>query len=231
MNLSPYIFGPVWVLDVALTADGRTIAARRCRAGGEPQRAEYDAAAVAKGVVVVTVAGHGTVAKAAASEVAARVRGDGGTFLWSERDGRIAFVRRERLQGLLDELAAAGIHPQRIAVGVPPSEAAREFFAALRWRALLRPTAAGSALMQAFVRRFALPVLGLFLCLLAANAALAPSAGARRQALQAAIAARERTATTAADATARQRALLAEFSALPPVSRAASPRPCRSGSS
>lgn len=220
MKLLPSILGPVWVLEVTLTADGRTIAAWRCRAGGAPQRAEYDAAAVAKSAAVVTVAGHGTIAKPAASEVAARVRGDGETFLWSERDGQIAFVRRERLQGLLDELAA-GVHPQRIAVGVPPSEAAQEFFAALRWRALLRPSAAGSALAQTFVRRLALPVSGLVLGLLAANAALAPSLGARRQALQTEYTARERTDSAAAGITARQRALLAEFGAPAAVWRAA----------
>lgn len=221
MKLLPSVLGPVWVLDVALTSDGRTIAAWRCKAGGAPQRAEYDAAAVAKSAAVVTVAGHGTIAKPAASEVAARVRGDGETFLWSERDDRIAFVRRERLQGLLDELAAAGVHPQRIAVGVPPSEAAQEFFAALRWRALLRPSAAGSALAQALVRRLALPVSGLVLGLLAANAALAPSLGARRQALQTECTARERTDSAAAGITARQRALLAEFGAPAAVWRAA----------
>ena len=59
-----------------------------------------------------------------------------------------------------------------------------------------------------------------FLCLLAANAAVAPSLNTRRQTLQKELSARERTASTAADATDRQRALLAEFSARPAVSRA-----------
>ena len=81
-------------------------------------------------------------------------------------------------------------------------------------------SAEGSSLAQAVVRRAALPVLGLFLCLLAANAAVAPSLNTRRQTLQKELSARERTASTAADATDRQRALLAEFSARPAVSRA-----------
>ena len=114
MNLFPYILGPVWVLDVTLTSDGHTIAAWRCKMGGEPQQTVYDAAAVAKGVAVVTVSGHGTIVKPADSQLAARVRDDRATFLWSEHDGRIAFVRRERLQGMLTELSEAGIHPQQI---------------------------------------------------------------------------------------------------------------------
>ena len=100
MNLFPYILGPVWVLDVTLTPDGHTIAAWRCKMGCEPQQTVYDAAAVAKGVAVVTVSGHGTIVKPADSQLAARVRDDRATFLWREHDGRIAFVRRERLQGV-----------------------------------------------------------------------------------------------------------------------------------
>ena len=105
MNLFPYILGPVWVLDVTLTPDGHTIAAWRCKMGCEPQQTVYDAAAVAKGVAVVTVSGHGTIVKPADSQLAARVRDDRATFLWREHDGRIAFVRRERLQGVLTELS------------------------------------------------------------------------------------------------------------------------------
>mgnify|MGYP000225509641 CR=1 FL=1 len=124
MNLFPYILGPVWVLDVTLTPDGHTIAAWRCKMGCEPQQTVYDAAAVAKGVAVVTVSGHGTIVKPADSQLAARVRDDRATFLWREHDGRIAFVRRERLQGVLTELSEAGIHPQRIEVSAPPDAAA-----------------------------------------------------------------------------------------------------------
>ena len=185
------------MLDVTLTSDGHTIAAWRCKMGGEPQQTVYDAAAVAKGVAVVTVSGHGTIVKPADSQLAARVRDDRATFLWSEHDGRIAFVRRERLQGMLTELSEAGIHPQRIEVSAPPDTAAGELLAGLGWRQLLRPTAEGSSLAQAVVRRAALPVLG-----------------------QKELSARERTASTAAEATDRQRALLAEFSARPAVSRA-----------
>ncbi len=220
MNLFPYILGPVWVLDVVLTPDGHTITAWRCKMGSEPQRTDYDAAAVAKGVAAVTVSGHGTIVKPADSQLAARVRDDGATFLWSEHDGRIAFVRRERLQGVLAELTGAGIHPQAVFVALAPDAAAARWREGFRWRQLLRPTAEGSSLAQAVVRRVALPVLGFFLCLLAANAALAPSLGTRSRTLQAELSVRERTASTAADVTTRQRALLEEFSAQPSVPRA-----------
>ena len=220
MNLFPYLLGPVWVRDVTLTSDGHTIAAWRCKMGGEPQQTVYDAAAVAKGVAVVTVSGHGPIVKPAASPLAARVRDDRATILWSERDGRIAFVRRERRQGVLGEKSEGGIHPQRFVGSARPVTAAGELRAGLGWRQRLRPTAEGSSLAQAVVRRAALPVLGLFLCLLAAFAAVAPSLITRRQTLQQELSARERTAATAADATDRQRTLLAEFSARPAVSRA-----------
>lgn len=220
MNLFPYILGPVWVLDVALTPDGHTIAAWRCRAGGKAERAEYDPAVVAKGVAAVTVSGHGTVIKPADSQLAARVAADIATFLSTESAGQLTFVRRERLQGVLAELAAAGIHPQAVFVALAPDAAAARWREGFRWRQLLHPTAEGSSLAQAVVRRVALPVLGFFLCLLAANAALAPSLGTRRRTLQAELSVRERTVSTAADVTTRQRALLEEFSAQLSVPRA-----------
>lgn len=220
MNLSPYILGPVRVLDVTLTPDGHTTAAWRCRVGGEPQQTECDAAAVAKEVVIVTVTGHGTLSKPAASQLAARVRSDEETFLWNDHDDLISFVRRERLQGVLAELSEAGIHPQRISVAVTPDAAAQAFFATLRWRSLLHPTVEASALMQCIARRLALPVLGIFLCLLAVNAVVSPSLGQRCQSLQTELAARERSASAQADVTARQQALAAAFTATAPASRA-----------
>lgn len=63
-------------------------------------------------------------------------------------------------------------------------------------------------------------MLGLLLCLLTANALLSPRMNARRQALQQAIAARERSASNAASSGSRQRELLAEFSKHPVAQRA-----------
>lgn len=213
MALLSKILPLLWVLDVALDDASHTIAAWRCRTDREAERAEYDTAALARGIVAVTVSGRGVVAKPVSSELAARVRGDAETFLATESAGRIGFVRRERLQPLLDELAAAAIRPQRLFVATSPEEAARETLAALRWRQLVRPTNEGSALAQAVARRTGLPVLGLLLLLLSANAAVSPSLNARRQTLQTALAARTRSGSEAAATDARQRALRLEFSA------------------
>lgn len=220
MKLLQHLLSSVRVLEVVLTSDSHTIAAWRCRAGRTAEQMAYDPATIAKEVVLVTVTGHGTLSKPAASELAARVRSDEETFLWNDHDDLISFVRRERLQGVLAELSEAGIHPQAVFVALAPDAAVARWREGFRWRQLLRPTAEGSSLAQAVVRRAALPVLGLFLCLLAANAAVAPSLNTRRQTLQKELSARERSASTAADATDRQRTLLAEFSARPAASRA-----------
>ncbi len=212
--------GPVWVLDITLTADGHTIAAWCCKAHGEPQRADYDAATVAKGIAVVTVSGHGTIAKSVDSQVAARVREDGATFLATRSAGQLAFVRHERLEPLRAALSDVGIRPQAVFVGTTPAEAAQRWRAGLRWRDPLRLTDEGSALAQALVRRSALPVLGAVLGLLLANALAGPSLRGRRQQLEARLAACERTAATASETDARQRLLLEEFAARPGVPRA-----------
>lgn len=177
----------------------------------------------AKGLLAaVVVCGHGVVTKPDGSQIAARIKADPETFLWSSAGGGTSFVRRERLGALTEELAAEGIVPVRIFCAdagagfeTLAEEFARQVYAGLRWRSLVRPGVESSAAAQAVVRRAALPVLGLFLCVLAANAVFSPRLNARRQALQQQITARERTASNAASAGARQRELLAEFSKRP----------------
>lgn len=184
--------------------------------------------ASAKNVLAAVVAcGHGVVTKADGTEPVARVKADGGTFLWSAAGGRTSFVRRERLDGVLAELAVEGFVPAAVFcadagtdMGSQADVFAGQLYGSLRWRSLLRLTPGSSAAAQAVVRRVGLPVLGLFLLLLAANAALSPQLNGRRQALQTALAAQERTASGAASADARQRRLLAEFSADRGVPRA-----------
>lgn len=217
MKLFPYILGPIWVLDVSLTTESHTIALWRCRFGREPEQMDYDAAAVAKGVAVVTVSGHGVVAKPADAEIAARVRADADTFVWSESDGRIAFVRRERLQPLLDELSAAGVYPQLLAIAITPEAAVQEFFDSLRWRELLRLDDRASALAQAAVRR-ALPVwLGALFLLLCVNAVVGPEWQSRRQTLIDARQAQDAAGTQSARSSLRQRQLLESFRQRLPV--------------
>ena len=161
-------------------------------------------------LAVLVVCGQGVVTKPEGCQVVARV----------EADPETSFVRRERLQSVLAVLAAEGCVP----VAVYCTDAAADFGQAagvyarqlgdtLGWRMLVRLTPEASAVAQALVRRLGFQVLGLCLLLLAANAMLAPRLNARRQTLQAALAARERTASGAASADARQRELLARFSA------------------
>lgn len=171
-------------------------------------------------LAVLVVCGQGGVTKPEGCQVVARVEADPETFLWSSAGGATSFVRRERLQSVLAVLAAEGCVP----VAVYCTDAAADFGQAagvyarqlgdtLGWRMLVRLTPEASAVAQALVRRLGFQVLGLCLLLLAANAMLAPRLNARRQTLQAALAARERTASGAASADARQRELLARFSA------------------
>lgn len=175
--------------------------------------------AVKNALPVVVACGYGVVTKPDESEIVTRIKADPETFLWSSEGGMTSFVRREHLGPLTEELAAEGIVPVRIFCADGSAdfeknagEFARQLYARLRWRTFVRPTAESSAVAQALVRRLALPVLGVFLCVLAANAVLSPDLNARRQTLQEEIAVRERTASNAASAGAWQRDLLAEFS-------------------
>ena len=189
--------------------------------------AQGDWAAAKGGLAAVVVCGHGVVTKPDDAEITTRVRADAGTFVWSSANGRTSFVRRERLQNLPDEFAAHRIVPVRVFCadaagdfGTAAEEFARQLYDGLRWRSLVRLTHESSAATQTLVRRAAFPVLGVWLALLAANAVFSPRLNARRQMLQTEFTARERAASGSASADARQRKLLAEFSAVSGVSRA-----------
>lgn len=181
-----------------------------------------DPAAARKHLAALVICGHGVVTKPDDSEIAVRVRADGETFLASSVLGQTSFVRRERIDGLLEELATEGIIPVRVFCAASAAElpALADAFAAavaetLRWRWLLRPEPAPSAAAQALVRRVGLPLLGTFLLLLAANAACAPALQARKQALLAESAAREKALAGDASADALRQELLAAFG--PPI--------------
>lgn len=184
--------------------------------------APADRAAAKHNLAALVVCGHGVVSKPDDSEVVVRVKADAQTFVWSTSGGRSSFVRRERVEGMLAELATQGIVPAVVFCAEADADFARaaeayagELYAGLRWRSLLRLTPESSAMAQVVVRRAGLPVLGGMLCLLAANAVLAPRLNARRQVLTAEIAVRERSASNAATAGARQRELVAQFAAGP----------------
>ena len=218
MKLLPRLFPVVRVLEVVFSKEEYAIVSWRCRFRNTPVRETYDAVAVSREIVLLTISGQGVVSKPAGLEIAARIRKDPQTFLWSERDETIAFVRRDHVQEVCEKLLAANIYPQRIAVAVTPDEIAREFYTSFRWRTILHPTVESSAFAQSLVRRIALPVLGLFLGVLAVNAILSPSLGRRRQMMQSELEAYERSNSAQIDATTRQKALLAEFAASRPTS-------------
>lgn len=225
MKLLPRILNRIAFVRAEYAADGS------CRTEVFAWRAASlspaDRTAAKNTLAVLVVCGHGVVTKPDDAQITARVKADPGTFLWSSANGLTSFVRRERLDALTEELAAEGIVLVRIFCadaaadfGLTAAELARQLYAGLRWRSLLRPTPESSAAAQAVVRRAALPVLGLLLCLLTANALLSPRMNARRQALKAELAARERSASNAASSGSRQRELLAEFSKRPVAQRA-----------
>lgn len=225
MRLLPRILGRIAFVRMEFTpADGCRTDVYIWRRSG---MAQGDWAAAKGGLAAVVVCGHGVVTKPDDAEITTRVRADAGTFVWSSANGRTSFVRRERLQNLPDEFAAHRIVPVRVFCadaagdfGTAAEEFARQLYDGLRWRSLVRLTHESSAATQTLVRRAAFPVLGVWLALLAANAVFSPRLNARRQMLQTEFTARERAASGSASADARQRKLLAEFSAVSGVSRA-----------
>lgn len=225
MNLLPRILGRIAFVRLEFSAAGECRSEVFLWRRGSVEPASREAA---KGcLAAAVVCGHGVVTKPDDAEVTARVKSDPETFLWSTANGRISFVRRDRLQAAYGELAAQGVVPVGIFCAgdaadfsMAAGEWARQLRAGLRWKSLLKPTPESSAAAQVLARRAGFPVLGLFLLLLAANAVFSPRLNARRQALQAELAARERTASDAASAGARQRELFAGFAAPPRTPRA-----------
>lgn len=217
MNLLKILAGPMNVLDVRFPAEGepeRTV--WRCDGEKAPVRIDIAWSKPPQGIWAVTVQGHGVVSKPlTVPGVAGRVMSDAATFVWSESEGDVSFVRRERLQPVLEELAGVRIFAQRIAVAEPPGKVAREFYAGLRWRDLLRIGDCGSSLSQAFGRRLLPGVLSLLLLLLGANAAVSGSLQTERQQLRALSEQRRRSGRVQAEGIAERERLLTDFSRKP----------------
>lgn len=178
-------------------------------------------------LAAVILMGYGVVTRSAESEIADRIINNPEVFLWSIADRQISFVRRERMQSVLAEITKEGIMPVRFFCADAGADFAHvvdacvvEFYKWLRWRELVGLTREASAMAQAFVRRVALPALGTFLCLLAANAMLAPRLETRRQTLATEIALRERSASNASSTIMRHRELLTAFASRPRTLRA-----------
>lgn len=213
MRLLPRLLGHVYVLAVRFTSEEeceRTL--WRITTARKAETIPYDAAVIAKGLCAVTVDGYGVIRKTSDDAgIAAKVREAPETFVWSEQEGTIFFVRRTRLVPLLEELSAADIRPALLACGTAPAACARQLYETLRWRELLRLNHSSSALAQAVARRM-LPVwLGLFFLLLCLNSLYGPQWQARRQLLQQERQARETAGSRSAESSVRQRQLLADF--------------------
>ncbi|WP_295940248.1 hypothetical protein [uncultured Alistipes sp.] len=225
MKIFPLLFNRIVFVRVELLPDGSCSSSVYQLQRGKLDPAAWDAAKGALAALVVC--GQGVVTKPDDADITARVKADPETFLWSSADGRTSFVRRERLKAVEGELAAQNLFPVRIFCTDAAADLeetaggfARQLYDGLHWRMLLKPTPESSSVLQVLVRRAGLPVLGLFLLLLAANAMFSPQVVSRRQVLQTELSVRENTATGAAAADTRQRKLLAEFARRPSVPRA-----------
>ena len=219
MNFLKILAGPLYVVDFRFTAEGEPERiVWRCDGRKAPVHIEIVWMKPPQGIWAVTVQGQGVVSKpSSAPGVAGRVTSDPATFVWSESEGVVSFVRRERLQPILDELAGQQIFAQHIAVGEPPQKVAQEFYAGLRWGDLLRIGDRASSLSQAVGRRLLPGVLGLFLILLGANAAVSGSLQTERQQLQALSEQRQRSGRMQAEGVAERERLLADFSRKPAI--------------
>jgi Tfp pilus assembly protein PilN len=165
---------------------------------------------------VVSVRGHGVVTKRAdaAGDILERAKAAGSGFVWTQHDGNVSLVRAEQLDVLGEALAGAAIVEMRC--GDEPEKAVAEHFFAeyANLRTLLRPSAAGSVMALAAVRKLRLPVLGIVFLALVVNMLAAPGVRTRHDAAGAELEALRRTAGQADKATERRREFLAEYAGM-----------------
>lgn len=225
MILPARILSRMAVVHAQLAADGALHTSIHVVHGNKVTGSDWES--MVKSVVLVVVCGHGVVTKPDDSQIAARVRADDETFLWSVTEGRISFMRRGQLQALGEELEARKIFPARfccIEQGADFETAAvvcvDRFRRELRWKGLIRLTNADSAIAQALARRLALPMLGGFLLLLSGNMLLSSGLNTRQQVLQTELAEREQTSSQTASTNAAQLQIAREFGSRPVLSRA-----------
>ncbi len=131
--------------------------------------------------VLLVVTGYGVITKdeAASPDIAAQVTAEGSGFIWSRREGKISFVREQQVGPLREALAKTRIleiHCSQEAYDPQHSVGVREF---------IRPTARGSMLCGLLAARLRLPILGIVLVMLAANALVGPGIKAEAAALRA----------------------------------------------
>lgn len=168
--------------------------------------------------LVVAVCGKGVLTKEIASgEIAAMVTSDPEKFVWSIDGPYITFVRREQTDTVLNVSGNEGAAPY--SVECLPSEsddalcavAERFYGAELKWKRLLKPSAAGSLLALMVAKRIRLPVLGVVLLLLTANFIVSPMVNAHYQSTEAELAALRKSVSAAADGSGRRKEAVRQF--------------------
>lgn len=215
-------FPPILFLTAEYDASGRYALSARRQSGEEV--VEVWEPLVRNHIVAVVICGHGVIAKPADSDIARRVEADEDTFLCSRMGDEVSFFRRERMSSLESDLAARGIVPANMfctahAADMPAVVAvcAESIRTATGLRSVLRPTDAGSAVLQVCMRRICLPVLCIWLSLLAANAFVSAKLNAERERLRGELAVRERSESRRSADSENERNLIRAFSARPSI--------------
>lgn len=144
---------------------------------------------IAKVPVILVITGYGVICKDSdiSSEIVKKVKSGSKEFLYTENDGKIAFVRHDQIAALLSELnvfktklidtecSAEFSEPE-----VQIKKIAEAFFNRdLRLRKIIKPTDTGSMLAGLLFEKTRLYVLGFMLIIVAINAVVNP--GLRRE--------------------------------------------------
>lgn len=187
MNLLRYIFGCVAVVDIRFLPDGTTD--KRvflCRRNGDAPLSEEPLNVLAKRYATVAVcSGAGVISRPLRGDaVEARIKSDGGEFVWNETDNGISFMRRDAFAAAMPTMNDDAVL-QRTYCDLPPTEAARRFRESVVWRDVFRIDDSGSALCLSIAKRAMLPVLMTYLVAVAAGTVLRSRYDSRGQALQA----------------------------------------------
>lgn len=190
MNLLRYIFGRVAVVDIRFLPDGTTD--KRvflCRRNGDALLSEEPLNVLAKRYATVAVcSGAGVISRPLRGDAAeARIKSDGGEFVWNETDNGISFMRRDAFAAAIPSMNDDAVL-QRIYCDLSPTEAARRFRESVAWRDVFRIDDRGSALCLSIAKRAMLPVLMTYLVAVAAGTVLRSRYDSRGQALQAELA-------------------------------------------
>jgi len=173
--------------------------------------------------VLVLIGGYGVITKQAdaAADIVAKVTAGQSGFRWTLAANELSFVREEQLRTLehaLDETKAkvvavqcAPLHRDTDLRQIAGEYAAWWYRESANVRAVLRPSAAGSAMAQLMAQRLRLPVLAMVLLALMINATSSSGVRARYEAANVELQVLHRAIGQTDDATRRQQELIREY--------------------